>query len=169
MCSKCFLREAFYHPSFMNSDIWRSKSPPESSYIIQSLYDCVHSPVQCSIFLFCVHTVLTVSFLPILKQNHCPTLRTACPKTIPQRILLPAPAPFTLHQTTEQQRRSGHITLDRHTHRHRYDASAPTRPNLARCVHTDEWRVGLKYTHSHLGKMIVRDRSFKEQFYSTMK
>lgn len=53
MCSKCFLREAFYHPSFMNSDIWRSKSPPESSYIIQSLYDCVHSPVQCSVL--CSH------------------------------------------------------------------------------------------------------------------
>ena len=117
----------------------------------------------CSLFSMRLHQqYLSHS---VLKQNHCPSLRTACPKTSPKRIALPAPAPLTQHRTTEQQRRSGHITLDTHTRRHRYGVSAPTRLNSAQCVHPDEWKVGLNM-HTDV---IVRDRSINRKFYATMK
>lgn len=67
---------------------------------------------------------------------------------IPQRILLRVPAPLIVHQITEQQRRNDNITLGTHIHLHPCDVSAPTRPNLAQCVHTDELRVGVKYTNT---------------------
>lgn len=75
-------------------------------------------------------------------------LRTACLTTIPLRIPLRAPALFTTRQTTEQPRGSVRITPDTHRRRRLSDESAPTPLNLAQCVHTDEWRVGL-ITHSH--------------------
>lgn len=85
----------------------------------------------------------------VLKQNRCPAQRTACPTTILWRIPLPAPAPFTTHQTTDWQRGSGHITLNTHKRsRRHYDGSAPTRLSVAPCVHTDEWRVRLN-PHTH--------------------
>lgn len=74
----------------------------------------------------------------LLKQNHCPTPRTACPTRSLRRMLLPATAPFTTHQTTEQQRRSDRFTSDRRTHRRPCDASAPTRLKWARWLRTDE-------------------------------
>lgn len=75
-------------------------------------------------------------------------LRTACLTTIPLRIPLRAPALFTTRQTTEQPRGSVRITPDTHRRRRLSDELAPTPLNLAQCVHTDEWRVGL-ITHSH--------------------
>ncbi|GLD71917.1 polycomb protein SCMH1-like isoform X1, partial [Lates japonicus] len=60
---------------------------------------------------------------------------TAWLMMIPQRIPLPAPAPFMPHQTGQQG--GGHIS---DTHHRPYYESAPTRLILAQCVHTDEWR-----------------------------
>lgn len=80
----------------------------------------------------------------LMKQNHCLTMKTGCPMTIPQRILLVAP--FTPHQTTEQQRRSGRIIRVRHTRHHLCDVSAPTPLSSAQCQHIDEWKVGSPLT-----------------------
>lgn len=132
------------------TNVWLSKSSPD---LLVSHHMTV-GMVQYNAAVLVLTESLSHSHF-FLKQNRRPTLRTAWPMMIPQRILLPAPAPFTPHQTTEQQRRSGHITPDTHTHHRPYDESAPTRLILAQCVHTDEWRVGINmHTHNHLGKII---------------
>lgn len=84
------------------------------------------------------HIYVYIIFL--MKQNHCLTMKMGCPMTILQRILLVAP--FTPHQITEQQRRSGHIIRVRHTRHHLCDVSAPTPLSSAQCQHIDEWKVG---------------------------
>lgn len=130
----------FQPPSFMNSDMsfrvnLLLRLPSSFRHIITQLHVCTFSDYAHS------RTFHTLTFL--LKQNHCLTPRTVFPKTIPRRNPPRELAPFTTHRTTEQQRRNGHISQDRHKHHRHWDVSAPIRLSSAQWLHTDEWRVRL--------------------------